>query len=59
VLVITFVQSTSAPFLSVQCQGITALKGGWMLRECYNFILNTYDFIFTFSFYQYLLNNMP
>jgi len=31
VLLVTSVWSTSAPFLSVQCQVVTALKGGWIL----------------------------
>jgi len=33
VLLATSIWSTSAPFLSVQCQDITALKGGWMLGD--------------------------
>jgi len=33
VLLITSIWSTSAPFLSVQCQDVTALKGGWMLGD--------------------------
>ena len=33
VLLITSVWSTSAPFLSIQCWDVTALKGGWMLGD--------------------------
>jgi len=33
VLLITSVWLTSTPFLSIQCQVITALKGGWMLGD--------------------------
>jgi len=33
VLLVTSVWSTSAPFLSVQCQDVTALKGEWMLGD--------------------------
>jgi len=33
VLLITSVWSTSDPFLSVQCQDATVLKGGWMLGD--------------------------
>jgi len=33
VLLVTSMQSTSAPFLSVQCWDVTALKGGWMLGD--------------------------
>ena len=32
-LLVTSAQSTSAPFLSVQYRGITALKRGWMLGD--------------------------
>ena len=32
-LLVTFAQLTSAPFLSVQYWGITALKGGWILGD--------------------------
>jgi len=33
VLLVISMWSTSAPFLSVQCRDITALKGGWMLGD--------------------------
>jgi len=33
VLLVTSVWSTSAPFLSIQCRVVTALKGGWMLGD--------------------------
>jgi len=33
VLLVTSVWLTSAPFLSVQCRDVTALKGGWMLGD--------------------------
>jgi len=33
VLLVTSVWSTSAPFLSIQCRDVTALKGGWMLGD--------------------------
>jgi len=42
VLLVTSMQLTSAPFLSVQYQGITALKRGWMLGDiplCLTFLL--------------------
>ena len=32
-LLVTSVPSTSTQFLSIQCQGVTSLKGGWMLRD--------------------------
>ena len=32
-LLITSMWSTSTPFLSIQCQDVTALKGGWMLGD--------------------------
>jgi len=33
VLLVTSVWSTSAPFLSIQCRVVTALKGGWTLGD--------------------------
>jgi len=50
--------SVSANNVAVQTVCHKLDPGGKKLKpKCYNFILNMYDFIFTF--YNHFLNNMP